>query len=165
MLRRGDVEFDNVTFFYPSRGDQSADSAKKEKEARLLRSETNSQNGNGIRAPGDPTLKKVSFVIPGGKTCAVVGPSGSGKRDQINLRFPNRETLKLSEVLVFSWKKECFFFLEFCIEKFLFRQNDSFASSLSFLRSTRGSGSNRWSGRKKTSQRRKNNFLEFFSKK
>ena len=64
---RGDIEFDDVTFAYPS----AADSSLASLEAgwgQVLDSE-----------PGAVVLHGVSFAVPAGQTVALVGPSGAGK--------------------------------------------------------------------------------------
>jgi len=61
----GEVQFDGVTFTYPSAED----------DARVASLEV----VGGLEAPLGPTLHDVSFVAEPGTTVALVGPSGAGK--------------------------------------------------------------------------------------
>ncbi|PWT88221.1 MAG: ABC transporter ATP-binding protein [Proteobacteria bacterium] len=60
-LPRGEIEFRNLTFTYPTTLSGSNGSAK--------------PNGNGSK----PVLRDINLRIPAGSTLAVVGPTGSGK--------------------------------------------------------------------------------------
>jgi ATP-binding cassette subfamily B protein len=59
---RGEIEFRNLTFTYPT-----------------LRSDTNGTKGNGTGAANMPVLQNISLHVPAGSILAIVGPTGSGK--------------------------------------------------------------------------------------
>jgi ATP-binding cassette subfamily B protein len=59
---KGEIEFRNLTFQYPTTIAGSASSGP-------------NGNGNGLR----PVLKNVDLEIPAGSTLAIIGPTGSGK--------------------------------------------------------------------------------------
>jgi ATP-binding cassette, subfamily B, multidrug efflux pump len=59
---RGDVEFRNLTFTYPT-----------------VRNETDGTKSNGSAAINKPVLQDISLRVPAGSTLAIVGPTGSGK--------------------------------------------------------------------------------------
>jgi ATP-binding cassette subfamily B multidrug efflux pump len=59
---RGEIEFRNLTFTYPT-----------------LRSETDGAKGNGEGAANKPVLQDISLHVPAGSILAIVGPTGSGK--------------------------------------------------------------------------------------
>ncbi len=69
---RGEVEFRDVSFRYPSVHEQPI--------ASLAGTELDPRSGNEEPGIADPwVLDRVSFTINAGQKCAVVGPSGSGK--------------------------------------------------------------------------------------
>src|SRR5712671_4442510 len=59
---RGEIEFRNLTFTYPT-----------------LRSDTDGSKGNGTAAVNQPVLHDISMHVPAGSILAIVGPTGSGK--------------------------------------------------------------------------------------
>jgi ATP-binding cassette subfamily B multidrug efflux pump len=59
---RGEIEFRNLTFAYPT-----------------LRSDIDATNGNGTPASNNPVLQDISLHVPAGSILAIVGPTGSGK--------------------------------------------------------------------------------------
>ena len=59
---RGEIEFRNLTFSYPT-----------------VRSDTNGAKSNGTAAVNNPVLQDISLHVPAGSTLAIVGPTGSGK--------------------------------------------------------------------------------------
>jgi ATP-binding cassette subfamily B multidrug efflux pump len=59
---RGEIEFRNLTFTYPT-----------------LRSDTDGTQGNGNGAINMPVLQDISLHVPAGSILAIVGPTGSGK--------------------------------------------------------------------------------------
>src|SRR5258708_939855 len=59
---RGEIEFRNLTFTYPT-----------------ARNDMDGTNGNGTAAVNKPVLRDISLHVPAGSILAVVGPTGSGK--------------------------------------------------------------------------------------
>jgi ATP-binding cassette subfamily B protein len=59
---RGEIEFRNLTFTYPT-----------------VRNEMDGTNGNGTAALNRPVLQDISLHVPAGSILAIVGPTGSGK--------------------------------------------------------------------------------------
>src|SRR5712671_1461190 len=59
---RGEIEFRNLTFTYPT-----------------LRNEMDGSRGNGTAAVNQPVLRDISLRVPAGSILAIVGPTGSGK--------------------------------------------------------------------------------------
>jgi ATP-binding cassette subfamily B protein len=59
---RGEIEFRNLTFTYPT-----------------TRSDANGSKGNGTAALNKPVLQDISLRVPAGSILAIVGPTGSGK--------------------------------------------------------------------------------------
>src|ERR1700693_2927022 len=59
---RGEIEFRNLTFTYPT-----------------VRSDTDGTKSNGNAAVNKPVLHDISLRVPAGSILAVVGPTGSGK--------------------------------------------------------------------------------------
>lgn len=59
---RGEIEFRNLTFTYPT-----------------VRSDTDGTSGNGSGAINKPVLQDISLHVAAGSTLAIVGPTGSGK--------------------------------------------------------------------------------------
>jgi ATP-binding cassette subfamily B multidrug efflux pump len=59
---RGEIEFRNLTFTYPT-----------------VRSDTDGSKGNGTGALNEPVLQDISLHVPAGSILAIVGPTGSGK--------------------------------------------------------------------------------------
>jgi ATP-binding cassette subfamily B protein len=59
---RGEIEFRNLTFTYPT-----------------VRSDADGAKSNGNAATNKPVLQDVSLRIPAGSILAIVGPTGSGK--------------------------------------------------------------------------------------
>ena len=59
---RGEIEFRNLTFTYPT-----------------LRSDSDGTKSNGNAAVNKPVLHDISLRVPAGSILAVVGPTGSGK--------------------------------------------------------------------------------------
>jgi ATP-binding cassette, subfamily B, multidrug efflux pump len=59
---RGEIEFRNLTFTYPT-----------------ARSDTNGSKSNGSPALNQPVLQDISLHVPAGSILAIVGPTGSGK--------------------------------------------------------------------------------------
>ena len=59
---RGEIEFRNLTFTYPT-----------------VRSDTDGTKANGTSAPNQPVLQDISLRVPAGSILAIVGPTGSGK--------------------------------------------------------------------------------------
>ena len=85
----GDIAFENVTYTYPANRD------------------------DGSARP--PALHDVSFVLPQGKTTALVGPSGAGKTTVANLllRFLGPDSgrilvgaIDLAAVAPFDWRRQ-----------------------------------------------------------
>ena len=65
---RGEIEFRNLTFAYPTPSNANAAPGKGA-----------DSNGAAKVAPGTPVLRDISLHIPAGSTLAIVGPTGSGK--------------------------------------------------------------------------------------
>lgn len=62
---RGEIEFRNLTFTYPTvRSGNAAPTAT---------------NGNKVPGKNEPVLRNINLHIPAGSTVAIVGPTGSGK--------------------------------------------------------------------------------------
>jgi ATP-binding cassette subfamily B protein len=59
---RGEIEFRNLTFTYPT-----------------VRSDTDGTRSNGTSALNKPVLQDISLHVPAGSILAIVGPTGSGK--------------------------------------------------------------------------------------
>lgn len=59
---RGEIEFRNLTFTYPT-----------------SRSDSNGAKSNGAAAGNMPVLQDISLCVPAGSILAIVGPTGSGK--------------------------------------------------------------------------------------
>jgi ATP-binding cassette subfamily B multidrug efflux pump len=59
---RGEIEFRNLTFTYPT-----------------VRSEIDGAKSNGSAALNQPVLQDISLHVPAGSILAIVGPTGSGK--------------------------------------------------------------------------------------
>ena len=59
---RGEIEFRNLTFTYPT-----------------VRSDTDGTKSNGSAALNKPVLQDISLRVPAGSILAIVGPTGSGK--------------------------------------------------------------------------------------
>jgi len=59
---RGEIEFRNLTFTYPT-----------------VRSDTDGSKSNGSAAVNKPVLQDISLQVPAGSILAIVGPTGSGK--------------------------------------------------------------------------------------
>jgi ATP-binding cassette subfamily B multidrug efflux pump len=59
---RGEIEFRNLTFTYPT-----------------VRSDTDGTKSNGSAALNKPVLQDISLHVPAGSILAIVGPTGSGK--------------------------------------------------------------------------------------
>jgi ATP-binding cassette subfamily B protein len=59
---RGEIEFRNLTFTYPT-----------------VRSDSNGAKSNGSAAVNKPVLQDISLCVPAGSILAIVGPTGSGK--------------------------------------------------------------------------------------
>ena len=59
---RGEIEFRNMTFTYPT-----------------VRSDTDGTKSNGTAAVNAPVLQDISLHVPAGSILAIVGPTGSGK--------------------------------------------------------------------------------------
>ena len=59
---RGEIEFRNLTFTYPT-----------------VRSDTDGAKSNGNAAANKPVLQDISLRVPAGSILAIVGPTGSGK--------------------------------------------------------------------------------------
>ena len=59
---RGEIEFRNLTFTYPT-----------------VRSEMDGTKSNGSAALNPPVLQDISLQVPAGSILAIVGPTGSGK--------------------------------------------------------------------------------------
>jgi ATP-binding cassette subfamily B protein len=59
---RGEIEFRNLTFTYPT-----------------VRSDTDGTKSNGSAAINKPVLQDISLCVPAGSILAIVGPTGSGK--------------------------------------------------------------------------------------
>jgi ATP-binding cassette subfamily B multidrug efflux pump len=59
---RGEIEFRNLTFTYPT-----------------VRSDTDGTKSNGSAALNKPVLHDISLHVPAGSILAIVGPTGSGK--------------------------------------------------------------------------------------
>jgi ATP-binding cassette subfamily B protein len=59
---RGEIEFRNLTFTYPT-----------------VRSDTDGTKSNGSAAVNKPVLQDISLRVPAGSILAIVGPTGSGK--------------------------------------------------------------------------------------
>jgi ATP-binding cassette subfamily B multidrug efflux pump len=59
---RGEIEFRNLTFTYPT-----------------SRSDSNGAKSNGTAAANSPVLQDISLCVPAGSILAIVGPTGSGK--------------------------------------------------------------------------------------
>jgi ATP-binding cassette subfamily B protein len=59
---RGDIEFRNLTFTYPT-----------------VRSDTDGTKSNGNAPVNKPVLEDISLRVPAGSILAIVGPTGSGK--------------------------------------------------------------------------------------
>jgi ATP-binding cassette subfamily B multidrug efflux pump len=59
---RGEIEFRNLTFTYPT-----------------VRSDTDGTKSNGNAAINKPVLQDISLRVPAGSILAIVGPTGSGK--------------------------------------------------------------------------------------
>jgi ATP-binding cassette subfamily B multidrug efflux pump len=59
---RGEIEFRNLTFTYPT-----------------VRSDTDGTKSNGSAAINKPVLQDISLRVPAGSILAIVGPTGSGK--------------------------------------------------------------------------------------
>jgi ATP-binding cassette subfamily B protein len=59
---RGEIEFRNLTFTYPT-----------------VRSDTDGTKSNGNAAVNKPVLQDISLHVPAGSILAIVGPTGSGK--------------------------------------------------------------------------------------
>jgi ATP-binding cassette subfamily B multidrug efflux pump len=59
---RGEIEFRNLTFTYPT-----------------VRSDVDGAKTNGNAATNQPVLQDISLCIPAGSILAIVGPTGSGK--------------------------------------------------------------------------------------
>jgi ATP-binding cassette subfamily B protein len=59
---RGEIEFRNLTFTYPT-----------------ARSDSNGAKSNGAAAVNKPVLEDISLCVPAGSILAIVGPTGSGK--------------------------------------------------------------------------------------
>jgi len=59
---RGEIEFRNLTFTYPT-----------------VRSDTDGIRSNGTAALNKPVLQDISLRVPAGSILAIVGPTGSGK--------------------------------------------------------------------------------------
>jgi ATP-binding cassette subfamily B multidrug efflux pump len=59
---RGEIEFRNLTFTYPT-----------------TRNDTDGSKGNGTAALNKPVLQDISLRVPAGSILAIVGPTGSGK--------------------------------------------------------------------------------------
>jgi len=59
---RGEIEFRNLTFTYPT-----------------VRSDTDGTKSNGSAAINKPVLQDISLRVPAGSNLAIVGPTGSGK--------------------------------------------------------------------------------------
>lgn len=79
---KGDIEFNNVTFYYPSRPDVKVTfSAKQFLMFMPHFSNTNSQ----VLLQQFQILNDLSMQIKAGETTAFVGPSGSGKSTAIQL--------------------------------------------------------------------------------
>ncbi len=59
---RGEIEFRNLTFTYPT-----------------VRNDADGMKGNGTAALNRPVLQDISLHVPAGSILAIVGPTGSGK--------------------------------------------------------------------------------------
>jgi len=59
---RGEIEFRNLTFTYPT-----------------VRSDTDGPKSNGNAAVNQPVLQDITLHVPAGSILAIVGPTGSGK--------------------------------------------------------------------------------------
>jgi ATP-binding cassette, subfamily B, multidrug efflux pump len=59
---RGEIDFRNLTFTYPT-----------------VRSDTDGSKSNGSGAPNQPVLHDITLHVPAGSILAIVGPTGSGK--------------------------------------------------------------------------------------
>jgi ATP-binding cassette, subfamily B, multidrug efflux pump len=59
---RGEIEFRNLTFTYPT-----------------VRNDVDGAKGNGTGAVNKPVLHDISLHVPAGSILAIVGPTGSGK--------------------------------------------------------------------------------------
>jgi ATP-binding cassette subfamily B protein len=83
---RGDLGFEDVYFSYPRARAFSAEGAL----------------GSGAEAEPEPALEGLSFHVPAGALCALVGPSGAGKTTTLHLvpRFhdPSRGRVTLDGV-------------------------------------------------------------------
>jgi ATP-binding cassette subfamily B protein len=75
---RGEIEFRNVSFAYPSeKGEVKSEEVKSEKENPFYFSPLTSRTEN--------VLEKVSFKVQPGQTVAIVGQTGSGKTSSVKL--------------------------------------------------------------------------------
>jgi ATP-binding cassette, subfamily B, multidrug efflux pump len=78
---RGEIEFRNLTFTYPTM--LSGDGAAASNGASAIKappSKAVSGNGTGVNAnSSNPILSNINLKIPAGSTLAIIGPTGSGK--------------------------------------------------------------------------------------
>ena len=95
---RGEISFDNVSFYYDKTNEDKKEENNKTKESKKIKNnakENESSNvGKGTKiiiteektdGTNNYILKNLSFKIPAGKTVAFVGKSGSGKTTILSL--------------------------------------------------------------------------------
>lgn len=74
------IEFRDVTFTYPPRPahpDEDEEETSEEASGENSREEASEKDSKDEK-PNGPVLAGVSFVVPAGKTVAIVGHSGAG---------------------------------------------------------------------------------------
>jgi ATP-binding cassette subfamily B multidrug efflux pump len=81
---RGEIEFRNLTFTYPTMlsgdGNSGAEASNGALAIKVPPSKGVSGNGTGASAnSSNPILSNINFKIPAGSTLAIIGPTGSGK--------------------------------------------------------------------------------------